>query len=83
MAFTKEELGQLATVIDDRLDRRFIEERAYYRQLIKDELADIRMQLEKLTEREEDDATSALKEIESLKKRLTRAEREIAKLKSL
>ncbi len=67
---------------DKRFEIRFAEERAYYRQLIKDELADIRDKLDRLSERAHDESKLALTEIEQLKKRLTRAEHEIAALKA-
>ncbi|MBI2589668.1 hypothetical protein HYW32_01425 [Candidatus Berkelbacteria bacterium] len=85
-------VNELKTYVDQRfleereitkqlMDQRFLEERSYYQQLIREELADIRFALEKLDRRTDNAEKDALTEIDELKKRLVRAEREIAKLK--
>ena len=87
--FSQTQLKQLEQLFDLRLERRFVEERAYYRQLIRDELADVREQLtdirdrlDRLDKRADEDVKAALKDITVLKKRLAHAEREIVKLKA-
>ncbi|MBI4032358.1 hypothetical protein HY374_01490 [Candidatus Berkelbacteria bacterium] len=49
--FSKTQLKQLEQLFDLRLERRFVEERAYYRQLIRHELADVRAQLADISDR--------------------------------
>ncbi len=51
---------------DQRLDAKFATERSYFRQMIREELADIRERLDKLDARADNDARDALVEIESL-----------------
>ncbi|MBI4022983.1 hypothetical protein HY375_02370 [Candidatus Berkelbacteria bacterium] len=64
------------------LKAQFTDERAYYRQLIRDELADIRDKLERLDVRADEDIKAALRDIVLLKKRLTQAEVQLAKLQA-
>ena len=63
------------------LQEQFHAERAYYRQLIRDELQDIRERIDRLAERTHEESTLAFTEIEAIKKRLDHAERELAQLK--
>ena len=65
---------------DTRIDAKFAEERQYIRQIVREELAEIRVHLDNIEQRLENDTLAALDEIEVLKNRLTKLELKVAKL---
>ncbi len=75
-----EQLDQRFTAQQTWLEARFEEERAYLRQLLKQELTDIRERLERLDKRADEDVRAALEDIAAVKKRLTRTESTLATL---
>lgn len=79
-AISKQDLMELRDTVIKFIDTRFDTERTYYRQLIRQELTDIRITLERLDERSDNDAQDTLLELETVKKRLHSLELKVAKL---
>lgn len=77
MAFGKEELQQLDSLFDSHLSQ---QERRL-RLVIKEEIDEVKEHLDRLFNMENEDILSAYGEIEDLKKRVTKLERQLSTLK--
>lgn len=69
-------------VLDERLEARFLEERAYFIQYFRQEFAELRKMIERIDRRTDEDARASAADISAIKKRVTKLEANFAKFQT-